>query len=105
MKMKEKKAQLSQFITILLIIIFAAILIAAVLILLFLIVYFNIKKVSDVQTCQDSIILRSSGRIGTATEIGTKSIPLKCKTEKYCITSTKYFKGISTSFLALLTGK
>jgi hypothetical protein len=50
-------------------------------------------KQVDWDTCHASIIARGAARYGEIIELGPTSIPLKCKTEKYCVTDSKNLDG------------
>lgn len=43
----------------------------------------------DWDTCHATIAARGAARYGEVIELGPTSIPLKCKTEKYCVTDRK----------------
>ncbi len=76
-------------------------------VILFLIwINMDITGEVDRTSCQNSISLRGSARIGTLIETGTKAIPLRCRTEKYCITSGTETKTPTYTFvMSLMTGR
>ena len=63
----------------------AIILIASFVVVLLFIRWSNLKNTINKETCHQSIIMRSTFNLG-ALQAGTKTIPLRCRTEKICVT-------------------
>jgi len=78
--MRQKKADISSKY-----LISVFILIASFAVILVLLWRINLTDEIDKQTCYESLVLRSTFNLGPL-EVGRENIPLKCRTEKICLT-------------------